>query len=1003
MIGKTISHYKILEQIGSGGMGVVYKAQDTKLDRTVALKFLPPHLSINKEEKQRFIHEAKAAAVLDHPHICNIHEIGEIEEGQMFIAMAFYEGKTLNEKISGVGANGGSPLPLNDAIDITIQIAEGLQEAHQNHIVHRDIKSANIIITDKGQVKILDFGLAKLRGVTKLTKEGTTLGTVAYMSPEQASGDKVDHRSDIWSLGVLLYEMITGQLPFKGEYEQAIMYAIMNEEPEPITGLRTGVPVDLDRIINKLLAKDSSKRFQHADELIVDLKKVKQDSKPEILATKQKTKPEKIYKIPRRFLTIAGIMILLVMGFFLLKPLLFKEAVVAKPEPIVVTSFENQTGDNAYDYLQKAIPNLLITSLEQSPYFQVVIWEQMTDILRQMGKGQVEFIDKNAGFELCRREGINVIVLGSYVKAGDIFVTDAKVLDVESKGLLKSVSTKGKGVGSILESQIDDLSQGISRGIGLSERKIEKSRTKITDVTTTSLEAYRNFLIGKEYYQKYYREEAYLYFKKATEIDPTFAVAYLYLGYVYDWMGNVRMSNSYYTKAKQHSHKATKKERFYIMAAYTRDVEGNRDKQYDILKQIARKYPKEKRAYVSFGYYYDNQHLYDKAIQAFNQALKLDPQKRSALEGLANTHLNRKDYKKAIEYLNQFASFFPNEAKPYDSMGFVYFKTGRLDLALENFKKALSIKPDFVPSHYGMSYVHVLKEDYLAGIKWMEQLILRYPKYSPGVGAEWAGSIFYFFRGSMDKAFQKIDSARERAKKYKNQVFLGGIAFVKAIMCLDTGDIEKCNRLVQAWLDFDWNLNYLIQAYNAVYFKFLSGVLDLKKGDLASAKARLAEIKAMIPDLPSHLKENIRYLAELYHGYILLETGAMDKAIAICARAEPSELTDPGIVHVAYYWKPFLYASTRDVLARAYVKKGELDKAIAEYQRLITFDPDSEDLRFIHPRHHYRLATLYDQKGQSGKAIKQYERFLEIWKDADEDLPELIDARKRLKRLKGEG
>ncbi|MCK4942369.1 MAG: hypothetical protein KAS65_02275, partial [Candidatus Aminicenantes bacterium] len=424
---------------------------------------------------------------------------------------------------------------------------------------------------------------------------------------------------------------------------QAIMYAIMNEQPEPITGLRTGVPVDLDRIINKLLAKDSSKRFQHADELIVDLKKVKQDSEPEKIPLKKKTKPEKIYKIPRRFLTIAGMLILLVMGFLLLKPLLFEPDVVVEPKPIVVTSFENQTGDKTYDYLQKAIPNLLITSLEQSPYFQVMTWEQMTDILRQMGKGQVEFIDKNAGFELCRREGINVIVLGSYVKAGDIFVTDAKVLDVETKGLLKSVSTKGKGVGSILESQIDDLSQGISRGIGLSERKIEKSRTKITDVTTTSLEAYRNFLIGKEYYQKYYREEAYLYFKKATEIDPMFAVAYLYLGYVYDWMGNVQMSNTYYTRAKQHSDKATEKERLYIMAAYTRNIERNPGKRYKILKQIARTYPKEKRAHVFFGNHYNNQCLYDKAIVAFNQALKLDPQDRSALEGLANTHLNIKD------------------------------------------------------------------------------------------------------------------------------------------------------------------------------------------------------------------------------------------------------------------------------------------------------------------------------------------------------------------------
>ena len=266
MIGTKVSHYKILEKLGEGGMGVVYKALDTKLDRTVALKFLPPHLSIDKVEKKRFIHEAKAAASLDHLNICAIYEIDETSECQMFIAMAYYEGKTLKEKITS------HPLSLTETIDIAIQIAEGLNAAHKKEIVHRDIKSANIIITREGVVKILDFGLAKLKGQTKLTKEGSTLGTVAYMSPEQASGGKIDHRSDIWSLGIVLYEMISGKLPFKGDYEQVIIYSIMNEEPEPVTGLRTGIPIEMERIIYKALAKDPAERYQHAEEIPVDIK-----------------------------------------------------------------------------------------------------------------------------------------------------------------------------------------------------------------------------------------------------------------------------------------------------------------------------------------------------------------------------------------------------------------------------------------------------------------------------------------------------------------------------------------------------------------------------------------------------------------------------------------------------------------------------------------------------------------------------------------------------------
>ncbi|OVE79517.1 hypothetical protein BVY01_02315 [bacterium I07] len=265
MINKVISHFKILEKLGEGGMGVVYKAHDTKLNRIVALKFLPPELTRDPEAKERFIHEARAASALCHNNICTIHEVDETEEGHVFICMDHYEGMTLKDKIKE------RPLKLEEAIDIAIQISKGLAEAHKAGIIHRDIKPANIIITKDNEVKILDFGLAKLTGQTKLTKVGTTLGTAAYMSPEQLKGNPVDHRTDIWALGVMMYEMLTGQLPFKGDYEQAITYAILNEDPEPITALRTGIPVALEGIVLKLMAKDPKHRYQHVDEVPVDL------------------------------------------------------------------------------------------------------------------------------------------------------------------------------------------------------------------------------------------------------------------------------------------------------------------------------------------------------------------------------------------------------------------------------------------------------------------------------------------------------------------------------------------------------------------------------------------------------------------------------------------------------------------------------------------------------------------------------------------------------------
>ena len=267
MLGETISHYEILEKLGEGGMGVVYRARDTKLDRIVAIKFLPPHLSADKEAKKRFVREAQAAAALNHPNICAVHEIGEAD-GHTFIVMPCIGGASLADKVKD------GPLNIDEAFDIATQIGKGLARAHENSIVHRDIKPGNILIDEHGLVKIVDFGLAKLGGQTMLTKEGTTLGTVAYMSPEQARGDEVDSRTDIWSLGVVLYEMVTGLLPFQGEYEQAVIYSILNREPEPQTSLRAGIPVEFERIANKALSKDLESRYQSMEDIHDDLKSV---------------------------------------------------------------------------------------------------------------------------------------------------------------------------------------------------------------------------------------------------------------------------------------------------------------------------------------------------------------------------------------------------------------------------------------------------------------------------------------------------------------------------------------------------------------------------------------------------------------------------------------------------------------------------------------------------------------------------------------------------------
>ncbi|UCF04538.1 MAG: protein kinase [bacterium] len=708
MIGKTVAHYKILEELGRGGMGIVYKAKDTKLDRTVALKFLTPQILGSGEEKMRFIHEAKTAASLSHPNICTIFEIDETE-GRSFIAMEYVEGQNLKETTAS------GPLDVGHAIDIAIWIAQGLHAAHEKGIVHRDIKSANIMITSGGQIKIMDFGLAISAGMTKLTREGTTLGTVSYMSPEQAQGEGIDHRTDIWSLGVILYEMLTGQQPFRGDYDQAVIYSIIHDDPKPITGLRTGLPLALERLVNKTLSKTKAERYQHADEVLADLTRIRR----ELESSNGRVRPGTTAIRPTRkrmtatILTIA-VICALVIGFFILKPFLFEEPLISAPVPIAVISFENQTGDPEYDYLQTVIPNLLITSLEQSKHIRVATWERLQDLQEQIGKGNEQVIDKELGFELCRLDGIRAIAFGSFTKAGDVFVTDIKVLDVDSKELLKSASAQGRGVGSILEKQIDELSREVSRGIGLPERTRNDTEVRIAEVTTTSMEAYNYFIRGREDYYKFYLSDALKFLGKALAIDSTFAAAHLFLGDAYATLGNTKASLEAFRRAKSLSGKTSEKEKLIIEAAYAMYIEHDLDKQFYILMKIAEKYPKEKGIHNELARYYSySRGRHDDAIAEYEKVLALDPNHAATYNSLAYMYALRKDdFEKAMEYLERYASLLPGDANPLDSRGELYTAAGKIDEAISTFEELLEIKSDFAYIGVKFAYLYGLKENY---------------------------------------------------------------------------------------------------------------------------------------------------------------------------------------------------------------------------------------------------------------------------------------------------
>jgi len=507
--GQTVSHYKILEHLGAGGMGEVFRAQDLKLDRPVALKFLPPDLTRDPEAKQRFVHEAKAASALQHNNICVVYDIDEADDGQMFISMEYLEGETLKKRIER------GPLKIEEALDIGIQVAQGLARAHEHGIVHRDIKPANIMITSDRVAKIVDFGLAKLSGRTMLTKAGSTLGTAAYMSPEQARGESADQRTDIWSLGVLLYEMISGRRPFEAEYENALMYSILNAEPEPLTSLRTGVPPDLERTIRKCLAKASNERYQHADELIVDLRAI-HPAFPGFPPATSGTSDSRGRRNTNRALVTAGALIVVALAawFFFVKesvessPLRKRSIAVLPFSPFGRTFDDSVFADGIHDDILTQLSK--INGLRVIARTSMVLYRDSKKTPRQIGD------DLEVGYVLegsTRRSGGKIRITAQLIKTADEGHLWADTYDRNDADVFAVQS---------------DIAQRIAASMETVLSPSEKA--SVEEIPTKSTEAYNYYLQGNYYWDNYIdsagNAKAAELYEKAAEKDPAFAQAF---------------------------------------------------------------------------------------------------------------------------------------------------------------------------------------------------------------------------------------------------------------------------------------------------------------------------------------------------------------------------------------------------------------------------------------------------------------------------------------------
>lgn len=644
MIGTQISHYRILEKLGAGGMGVVYKAEDTKLGRKVALKFLPHHLAASSEEKARFIQEARAASALDHPNICTIYEINETDEGQIYLAMACYEGETLQQKIAQ------SRLDVAEALKIAAQIAGGLAKAHDRSIIHRDIKPANIMLTRDGLAKILDFGLAKLAGHSRITKTGSTLGTVAYMSPEQTRGEDVDHRADIWSLGIILYEMLSGVLPFKGEYEVALLYSINNEEPIPIEQFRADVPAPVSAIIMSCLRKNPDQRYQSMAQLLQDLQALLDGHKISTSALPANNRSKK------RFRYLAGtlLIILSLVSAWLTfrKP---SDSGVLDSQSLAVMPFTYR-GAPEYKYLAEGMVDLLSTSLDGAGKLRNV---DPRAILVQIKALQNQEVDAAQANVIARRFSAGLFLLGAIVEIRGQLRISATLYRTNALGqAYHQLAVDGKD--DTFLHMVDQISREIlTKQYGKPAQQLESIGT----TTTKSIPALKAYLEAVQAERNGHIAEEYQLLQQAVQLDSTFAMAWYYLSaYAIGWAANIAEARDAIAKAKKYGANLNERYRMYI-DAMDYWIKGENQAAHEMDRRLVNKYSDDLTGWFWLAG--------DFTVNLYGQ---------SALDNLSNWH--------------RLIALDPNNANVYQQMLPWTIRLRHLSDIDETIEKMLELSPD---------------------------------------------------------------------------------------------------------------------------------------------------------------------------------------------------------------------------------------------------------------------------------------------------------------------